>query len=220
MLLDSIASFTPTAPDTSMRAPSRTRLRSFASTTTWPPVASVSEPAWNSTVPPLATSTRDRSRRSLPASTMLPVPSWTAGAMSPARWLSSAVAPPVSSTMAVVLPSPNRTWPVAPVAFRCTVPRVLTEVLERTTPPCTTSRPASVTSPVVAWISPVLRTVPAGLFVSSVTATSLPRVVEPRLPSVPTPLRMVKWSPAASSVCPPGVAISPALCTSAPSSST
>ena len=215
-----MVSFTPTAPDTSMRAPSRTRLRCLASTTTWPPVASVSESFWNSTVPPLATSTRERSRRSLPARLKFWPSCSTAGAMSAVRWLSSAVVPLVSSTTAVVLPSPSVTLPAVPTAARCTVPRVFTEVLERMTPFCTTSRPASVTSPVGAWIRPVLTTRPALLSAASVTATSLPRVVEAWLPSVPTPLRMEKLSPAAISVWPLGVAISPALRTSLPSSST
>ncbi len=45
-------------------------------------------------------------------------------------------------------------------------------------------------SPWLAWISPLLRTVPAVLPAFRVVATSLPRVVEYGLPAVPTPLRM------------------------------
>ena len=51
------------APLTSICAPSRTSVRLPALTPTCPPVASVSESPWKSTVPPLSTCTSDRSRR-------------------------------------------------------------------------------------------------------------------------------------------------------------
>ncbi|MNT41756.1 hypothetical protein D3C72_1781300 [compost metagenome] len=106
--------------------------------------------------------------------------------------------------------------PPAPVAVRCTVPRVSTDVLDSTTPPCTTSPPVSVTSPVAAWINPVFTTrpgVPAGV-------TSLPFVVDTRLPDVPWPRLMTKLSPAASTAWPAGVSIEPALDACLPSNST
>ena len=216
-LLFSIATGTPTAPATSRMAPSRTRLRLAACTAIWPPVASVMEPDAKSTVPALEISTRDSSRRSAPAATIGELAAVVAaGARKPSRWLSSASAPLRSNRMAVVPPSAKVILPPSPKAFRCTVPRVSTDVLDSTTPPCTTSPPVSVTSPIAACIKPVFTTrpgVPPGV-------TSLPLVVDARLPDVPWPRLITKLSPAAISVWPDGVLMAPAFAPSLPSSST
>ena len=90
---------------------------------------------------------------------------------------------------------------------RCTVPRVVTVVLDTATPSWRTSWPVSVTSPVGAWINPVFATSPASLSALRRADTSLPRVVDMLLASDASPLRMMKLSPAASSVWPPGVVI-------------
>lgn len=148
---------------------------------------------------------------------------WPSTSLSAAsRWLSSAVALFVSSRMAVVLPSATVTVPVSSLARvdRWMVPRLATVVVAISTPACVTVWPVKVMSPAGAVIRPVLTTVPAVLSALREADTSLPAVVERRLPSVPTPLRMVKLSPAASTVWPEGVWICPALRTSLPSSST
>ncbi|MCY1250252.1 hypothetical protein D9M72_638700 [compost metagenome] len=75
-------------------------------------------------------------------------------------------------------------------------------------------------SPVSAWISPELETLPAVLSLLRAGVTSLPRVLDCWLLSVPRPLRITKLSPAASVVCPPGVTMVPRLCASRPASST
>ncbi|CAB3959961.1 hypothetical protein LMG7053_06081 [Achromobacter ruhlandii] len=95
------------------------------------------------------------------------------------------------------------------------VPRASTEVVDTSTPACSTRCAVRVTSPCGAWISPVLRTRPA-----PAACASLPRVVEAMLLSDPWPRRMMKLSPAANSAWPCGVLISPALRTSLPASST
>ncbi|MNM78533.1 hypothetical protein D3C81_904400 [compost metagenome] len=66
----------------------------------------------------------------------------------------------------------------------------------------------------------MLTTLPAVLPAANCGVTSLPRVVDSGLPSVPTPFLMLKLSPAASRAWPFGVLISPPLCTSVPSSIT
>ncbi len=58
-VLLSIATFTPTAPDTSSRAPASAWARLPAVTAIWPPVASVSESPSKFTSPPETISTRD-----------------------------------------------------------------------------------------------------------------------------------------------------------------
>lgn len=122
--------------------------------------------------------------------------------------------------MAVVAPRPTVTAASLPRALRCIVPRVAAVVEASSTPSWRTSRPVRVTSPSRAWIRPVLTTLPAVLPAANCGVTSLPRVVDSGLPSVPTPFLMVKLSPAASRAWPLGVAISPAWCTSLPSSIT
>ncbi len=249
----SIATRTPTLPDTSSCAPERTRIAPKvagvvvatssrvpaaalpADTASWPPVARVSEPPSKSTALPPTISMRDRSRRSvsvdrlskfLPEVAAARARSWSSAAeslISASRWESSAVVLPSSSvTMAVTAPSPMRTVPLASLAevSRWTVPRVLTVVVATATPFCRRSRPVSVMSPSRASSRPLLTTLPAVLSAMNCGATSLPRVVEKVLPSVPTPLRIRKLSPAASSAWPLRVAISPALETSVPSSIT
>ncbi|MNL32460.1 hypothetical protein D3C87_1543110 [compost metagenome] len=174
------------------------------------------DPDVKSTVPELLISTRDSSRRSAPAATSGVSVCAATGTRSPSRWLSSATAPLRSSRMAVVLSAARVIAPPSPAAVRCTVPRVSTDVLDSTTPACATLPPVRVTSPMAAWIRPVFWTrpgVPAGV-------TSLPLVVDTRLPDVPCPRLITKLSPAASSACPPGVSIVPALAVSLPSSST
>ena len=122
--------------------------------------------------------------------------------------------------MAVVAPRPTVTAASLPSAFRWIVPRVAVVVLASSTPSWRTSRPARVISPSRAWIRPVLTTVPAVLAAANCGVTSLPRVVDKGLPSVPTPFLIVKLSPAASRAWPFGVLISPAWWTSLPSSIT
>ncbi|MCY1241654.1 hypothetical protein D9M72_545680 [compost metagenome] len=142
---------------------------------------------------------------------------------SASRWLSSALALPSSSmSTAVTAPWPTATLPrVSAAEFnRCTVPRADTVDVASATPSCRTSRPASVMSPSRATIRPVLLTLPDVLSATNCGAISLPRVVEKALASVPTPLRITKLSPAASCTWPLRAAISPALATSLPSSST
>ncbi|MNK89751.1 hypothetical protein D3C87_1097700 [compost metagenome] len=218
-LFADIATLTPTAPETSSWAPSRTRLRLPALTASCPPVARVSESPRNSTVPALPISMRDWSRRSLTSEIFCSVV--TAGPRMASRWLSSAIVLPSSSTtMAVVAPRPRVTAASPPRALRCIVPRVAAVVDDSSTPSCRTSRPARVMSPSRAWIRPVLTTLPAVLAAANCGVTSLPRVVDSGLPSVPTPFLMVKPSPAASRAWPFGVLISPALWTSLPSSIT
>ncbi|MCY1517805.1 hypothetical protein D9M68_525040 [compost metagenome] len=138
------------------------------------------------------------------------------------RCTSSAVAPSFSSTIALVLcgASVTRASPASPTARRCSVPRVLTELLDSSTPCCSTVLPTRVTSPVGAAIRPVLRTRPAALPARRSGSTSLPRVLESLLPSVPMPLRITKASPAASTVWPLAVVMLPWLCASRPASST
>ncbi|MNT42792.1 hypothetical protein D3C72_1792280 [compost metagenome] len=201
-----------------MTAPSRTRARPAASTATCPPVASVMEPFLKSTPPALLISTSDWSRRYLSPERMLPVP-FTTGATRLSRWLSRAVALS-SSQIAVVAPSAKVTLAFSPAAFRCTEPRLFTDVLASATPACVTSRPASVTSPMAAVIRPVLLTAPAVLPTTNCVVNSLPRVVDCWLPSDPWPRLITKLSPAASAVCPDGVEMAPALCTSLPTSRT
>ena len=75
-------------------------------------------------------------------------------------------------------------------------------------------------SPWLATIRPLLTTRPAVLSATNCGAISLPRVVDMVLPSVPTPLRMMKLSPAASCVWPLGVVMVPAFSTSVPTSKT
>ncbi len=188
----------------------------MACTAICPPVASVIDPVAKSTVPELLISTRDNSRRSAPAATTVASVAGVTGTRRPSRWLSSASAPLRSSRMAVVPDSARVILPASPTAFRWTVPRVSTDVLDSTTPLCTTSPPVIVTSPTAAWIRPVLATRPG----VPVGVTSLPLVVDSRLPDVPWPRLMTKLSPAASAACPDGVLIVPALFTSLPSSST
>ncbi|PMQ04076.1 hypothetical protein JaAD80_28625 [Janthinobacterium sp. AD80] len=116
-LLAAIATFTPTAPETSSCAPSRSRLRLAAFTAIWPPVARVSESPMNSTVPALPISMRDWSRRSLTSEIFCSAD--TAGPRMASRWLSSAVVLPSSSTrMAVVAPRPTLTAASLPRALR------------------------------------------------------------------------------------------------------
>ena len=215
-LLFSMATGTPTAPATSSTAPSRSRLRCAACTAICPPVAKVMEPDAKSTVPELLISTRDSSRRSLPPGAQAESDAAMTGARRPSRWLSSASAPLRSSRMAVVPASARVILPPSPVAFRCTVPRVSTEVLDSATPPCTTSPPVNVTSPSDAWIKPVFTTRPG----VPATLTSLPLVVELRLPDVPWPRLITKLSPAASTAWPEGVSMAPALAVSLPNNST
>ncbi|RMT84978.1 hypothetical protein ALP39_200511 [Pseudomonas marginalis pv. marginalis] len=122
MLLASIDTLTPTAPDTSIIAPSRTRLRWPALTATWPPVARVIEPFWKSTVPPLTISMRDWSVRSAtalrwlncPPIRLAGVPSSLIRSLS--FWLLRAVLALASSRIAVVLPSPRVMLPVVSLA--------------------------------------------------------------------------------------------------------
>ena len=118
--------------------------------------------------------------------------------MSASRCTSSAVAPLSSSSTVVRLSGARVTRPSLPSAFRCTVPRVVTLVLLSNTPACCTSRPVRVTSPVSACTRPAFVTLPATLCALNLTSTSLPRVLEVWLASVPSPLRMTKLSPAAS----------------------
>lgn len=169
-----MATGTPTAPATSSTAPSRSRLRRAAWTTICPPVASVMESAAKSTVPPLRISTRDRSRRSLPAAAMGASVCAPRGTRRPSRWLSSARSPPRSSRIAVALPAASVIRPSAPAAAKCRVPRAFTEVLDNSTPRCATSALVNVTSPRAAWIRPVFSTRP----VAPAGVTSLPRVVD------------------------------------------
>src|SRR5260363_314384 len=75
-------------------------------------------------------------------------------------------------------------------------------------------------SPCWAKISPLLPTPPLPLPARMIGTTSLPRVVETWLAVVPSPNRRMKSSPAASSACPFGVAIDPALSTALPSNAT
>ncbi len=215
-LLASIATRTPTAPATSMRAPSRTLLR-LASTSTWPPVASVSESPRNSTSPPLAMRTSDWSRRCA-----TPSPALSESLIIALRCTSSAVVALSSSRIAVTLPVSSVTLPAASAVSlsRCTVPRVWTEVVDTATPCWRTSRPVSVMSPCSACSSPVLRTSPAALPSRRSGVMVLPRVVEAWFSSVPRPLRITKASPAASMTWPLGVLIWPWLCASRPASST
>ncbi len=179
-----------------------------ALTATWPPVASTSEPGWKSTTPPVVISTRDRSWRSpsatwsfssapLCAASMRAASCAAELAMLVARCEFSAVAALVSSRIAVVLPG-ARVTPVPrsaplPGLLRCaigvsrwTVPRWVTEVVDRTTPPWVTLRPIRLMSPVLAVMMPALPTaplLPTGLLLA--TAISVPRVVEIRLPVRP-----------------------------------
>ncbi|CUI61446.1 Uncharacterised protein [Achromobacter xylosoxidans] len=124
--------------------------------------------------------------------------------------------------MAVVESRPNTTLPLASLAefSRCTVPRVVTDVVAMAAPCWRTSCPVSVMSPKGDWIRPVLAATPAWLPALRRADTSLPRVVERTLASDPRPRRMMKVSPAASTVWPLGVVIWPALWTSRPSSRT
>ena len=184
------------APLTSICAPSRTSVRLPALTPTCPPVASVSESPWKSTVPPLSTCTSDRSRRyGSVCPSVWPV-ARLAGIRA-SRCPSSAVAPSRSTRMAVVEPERSVTAPSAPTPFRWMVPRASTEVVEASTPACSTWRAASVMSPSGDRIRPLLRTVP-----TPEAVTSLPRVVEATLPSVPWPRLITKLSPAASAAWP------------------
>ncbi len=84
-------------------------------------------------------------------------------AISPSRWLFSAVSVEFSSGMISDSALPvSVTLPVASVAEfkRWMVPRWLTEVVETRMPSCVTAWPASVMSPCCEKISPVLPTVP------------------------------------------------------------
>ncbi|MNP43395.1 hypothetical protein D3C76_1372120 [compost metagenome] len=103
------------------------------------------------------------------------------------RWLSRALPPAASSSTAVALPSPRVTLPLLSLKAlsRCTVPRVSTELVATATPFCCTLCPVRVMSPVLAWIRPLLITVPALLPGLRNVATSLPRVVERGLPLEP-----------------------------------
>ncbi|MNI30050.1 hypothetical protein D3C73_838800 [compost metagenome] len=187
-------------------------------------MARVRLPASKSTLPPLLICTSDWSRR-----WAMPSPILSESRTSVSRCTSSAVVALSSRMIAVVLPSPRVTWPVASLAAvcRCTVPRVCTEVVANNVPCWRTSWPARVISPVLACTRPVLATTPAAASATlpaasgaCSTVTSLPRVVEAWFWSVPMPLRITNASPAASVVCPLAVVIWPWLLTWRPSSST
>ncbi|MCY1506076.1 hypothetical protein D9M68_403130 [compost metagenome] len=211
---------------------SATKLRRVALAAICPPVASVSDSPSKRMSPPETISMRDWSRRSdsrerlskSAGGTSARAASCAADSLiSASRWLSSALALPSSSiSTAVTAPLPTATLPrVSAAEFsRCTVPRTATVEVASATPSWRTSRPASVMSPSRATMRPVLRTVPAVLSAANCGAISLPRVVEKALASVPMPLRITKLSPAASCAWPLRAAISPALATSLPSSST
>ncbi|MNY22560.1 hypothetical protein D3C86_1561810 [compost metagenome] len=176
------------------------------------------EPFLKSTPPALLISTSDWSRRYLSPARTLPVP-FSTGASRLSRWLSSAVALS-SSQMAVIAPSAKVTLAFSPPAFKCTAPRLFTDVLASNTPACVTSLPVSVTSPVAAVIRPELLTAPAVLPPANRAVISWPRVVDCWFPSEPCPRLITKLSPAARAVWPFGVAMVPALWTSLPTSST
>lgn len=174
------------------------------------------EPSRKSTLPAESISTRDRSRRSSSPRLTAALEPFN-GLSKASRWLSRAALPLLSTRMALEAPSARV---IRSLAFRCRVPRLSTELLESNTPACSTSRPLRLISPVAACTRPLLRTRPALLSAAKPGSTSLPRVVEVRLPSVPWPRRMTKLSPADRTVCPFGVTMLPALSTSLPSSRT
>ncbi len=190
--LADIASTVPLVPETSMVDPCSANTRLPAETATWPPWAMVSEPLCKSTTPPVTISTRDRSLRS---DSVLRLLNWPIAriftpdaATSASRWEFSAVSVDSSSGMiSAMLFCVSVTLPAASVtAFsRWMVPRWFTEVVDISSPSWMMVRPASVTSPCCAKISPELLTAPLVLPVENSGATSLPRVVEAWLKVVP-----------------------------------